>query len=792
MAELIEEIISQSAFKQVEEMKLNLKDLQKQFEDLLKTTGKPLFTGSGGGGAAQSKQQMDELDKVKKQIIQTQDRLTAMTTAYGQALADERVKLAQLNQELKDNTRANQAAAGSLDEMQLKLKKAQEEYRKLAETVRNSDVGKKLLADIQAQNAAVTSLEQSMGKFQRNVGNYASATMSLSQVFREIPAFTYSAQTGILGLSNNLPILIDQFKAVAAQTGSTMQALKIFGSSIFSMTNILTIGIGLFTIFSDKIFDSGKKAKAAADELDDYTKAVASETVKLEALRTAIEDTHQPMDKRLSAVRELQKTFPEYFKGLSNEAILTGQVADAYDRAARSIEMKARANVAMKEAEVIIGKLMKAEKEYADFQKSNSAGGVGAITTSQAQMQVLDMQMQAMDAKQQEIVLLKEQLAELIKINVENTKQYGDPEKPVKDEKAKGQKIIKAKKEWQSEIIALDRDVYLMNEKADEEAIERAVKGYERELKEHEKALKEQQRALERFYKWKEGAVNATRDAELKAFQSSLNATQEWMNMSMNIHKTYFDLVRDYEDRNLKRREKGLNEYYDNEEKKIQRSFTSQAQKEKELAKLSAQREAEQKKIDRDRAIAARKQAQRQKLIDVAQTIANTALAITRALSDTTVPNFYLRVANAISAGIAGTAQTAAIIAAPLPEFAKGTDSAPEGYAVVGEKGHELVIEPGGKSWVTPAKDTVTYLKKGSKVIPNDKLMNMVKDSAYVQLANLAMPVTPDLYGKALVDQFEALSADVRGLKAVMENKDMAVKVMGNFDHYMHVKRNIR
>jgi hypothetical protein len=39
MAELIEEIISQAAFKQVEQMKLDLKALQKQFEDLIKVTG---------------------------------------------------------------------------------------------------------------------------------------------------------------------------------------------------------------------------------------------------------------------------------------------------------------------------------------------------------------------------------------------------------------------------------------------------------------------------------------------------------------------------------------------------------------------------------------------------------------------------------------------------------------------------------------------------------------------------------------------------------------------------------
>lgn len=788
MAELIEEIISQSAFKQVEEMKLNLKDLQKQFEDLLKTTGKPLFTGSGGGGAAQSKQQMDELDKVKKQIIQTQDRLTAMTTAYGQALADERVKLAQLNQELKDNTRANQAAAGSLDEMQLKLKKAQEEYRKLSETVRNSDVGKKLLADIQAQNAAVSSLEQGMGKFQRNVGNYASATMSLSQVFREIPAFTYSAQTGILGLSNNLPILIDQFKAVALETGSSVKALKVFATSMFSMTNLLTIAIGLFTIFSKEIFSfinaTEQLTDAEKEQLEvrkQLNKSYADEYAKAILLLDVAVDLTNTYTEREKAYNQLNGMYPELLSNMTKEEALNGGLIASYDGLLIAIEKTMRRKATLSQLEAAISDKVRIENEIRRM--TNPAPGDFVyyrpedIDKLNGQLAMANDRIKSIN---ESLIRQKE-----IEAGAYGQRPAGVP-KSVATPTVTAQTKERLKKQLEESINQLD-DISFVRWRF----------GTPKEDNEINRNMKASANAmLEEINKYIEAnpakvKLNMKFEVDIKELAQGVAMAVDTFLKYTEVFETMQDTRHNLEMQRINDEQTALNSKYDAEEQRIKRNFTSQAQQEEELKKLAAQREAEQKKIDRDRKKAIRERAAAQKQIDIAQTIANTAKAVTAALSDSSVP-YYLAVINAFAAGAAGLAQIERIRSTPLPEFAKGTDSAPEGYAVVGEKGHELVIEPSGKSWVTPAKDTVTYLKKGSKVIPNDKLMSMVKDSAYVQLANLAMPVTTDIYGKALVEQFEALSADVRGLKAVMENKDMAVKVMGNFDHYMHVKRNIR
>ena len=67
-----------------------------------------------------------------------------------------------------------------------------------------------------------------------------------------------------------------------------------------------------------------------------------------------------------------------------------------------------------------------------------------------------------------------------------------------------------------------------------------------------------------------------------------------------------------------------------------------------------------------------------------------------------------------------GVAQTAMVLARPLPEFAKGTDNAPEGNAIVGERGRELIWDKKSNTMrVSPDKASMTYLSKGSIVIPH-------------------------------------------------------------------------
>ncbi len=104
----------------------------------------------------------------------------------------------------------------------------------------------------------------------------------------------------------------------------------------------------------------------------------------------------------------------------------------------------------------------------------------------------------------------------------------------------------------------------------------------------------------------------------------------------------------------------------------------------------------------------------------------NTAVAITKApaqaglLGISLIP---LLIAN-------GLASAAAVLARPVPKFEKGTKSAPKGVALVGEKGSELLIEPGGHVGLTPGVPTLMDLKQGTRIEPAAVTSQILKYSA--------------------------------------------------------------
>jgi hypothetical protein len=71
---------------------------------------------------------------------------------------------------------------------------------------------------------------------------------SVNQLTRELPAFTFSAQTGFLAISNNIPILTDSIgrlraenNALAAEGKPTTSIFKQLASALFSFNTLILI-----------------------------------------------------------------------------------------------------------------------------------------------------------------------------------------------------------------------------------------------------------------------------------------------------------------------------------------------------------------------------------------------------------------------------------------------------------------------------------------------------------------------------------------------------------------------
>ena len=203
-----------------------------------------------------------------------------------------------------------------------------------------------------------------------------------SQVARELPSLAMGPQMFILAISNNLPMLADaisdvrkQNELLAASGQKGVPVWKQLAGAVFSWQTALVAAISLGIVFGKDIANwvkeliNGKKAIDNNKEaLENYKKAMLDsqqaaqeEIVQLNLLYQAAVDSSKGMNERISAVKELKKEFPQYFKNLSDEEVLVGKAADKYNELATAIMASAKAQTA-KET------LIKNSKEILDLE----------------------------------------------------------------------------------------------------------------------------------------------------------------------------------------------------------------------------------------------------------------------------------------------------------------------------------------------------------------------------------------------------------------------------------------
>lgn len=193
-------------------------------------------------------------------------------------------------------------------------------------------------------DAKLKQVDATLGKHNRNVGNYNNLQVQLSQVMREAPNFAIDPRIGIMSLTNNLPMLGDAIgdvvrknkelkteflesaaaaretaianalatgqtqksadalgKQAAAQVMSNYQAAKAPGlwkqiaSAIFSWQTLLVVGIGLLMMYNKEIVawtSSLFGGQRALDKMKESQKSLA-EAFKATDFKKAIRDVSE-------------------------------------------------------------------------------------------------------------------------------------------------------------------------------------------------------------------------------------------------------------------------------------------------------------------------------------------------------------------------------------------------------------------------------------------------------------------------------------------------------------------
>ena len=315
-------------------------------------------------------------EEIKKIKAEKKSRGTDFTEVEAQrmgtlnaAIEVNRQKRNEASREMRNQIKIYQAADGSLNQLRAQLEMLKRAYADMTDI--GSDEAKQLLNTLQQTSARVSEIEQSMGVYGRNVGNYASAFnglgMSVQQIVRELPAATMGLNMFFLAISNNLPILTDEIKRARdaneelKKSGqSTVPVWKQLLGSILSWQTAMMVAITVFSMYGKDIiawvgnlFKGEKQVDALAERmkaLNDIQReaglSAAKERSELDVLYKATQDHTRSLEDRNAAADELQRRYPKYFENLSNEAILAGNASTAYKQLTDNILKAAQARAA--------------------------------------------------------------------------------------------------------------------------------------------------------------------------------------------------------------------------------------------------------------------------------------------------------------------------------------------------------------------------------------------------------------------------------------------------------------
>lgn len=347
----------------------------------------------------------DELKRLDKEYKNGNISLTDYLNKSA-LLKQRQTELSEQNKQYSNLMRNHAAviisASSSYNEMNAAVLALEKRLKSMSKDSFLGSEGQKTLQQIQTLKNELKSMDAQMGNYQRNVGNYAShwngLGMSVQQVARELPSLAVGWNTFFLAISDNLPILADEIKKANAEFKAMRESgikgipvWKQLTGAIFNWQTALVIGITLLSVYGKDLVNWISGLGRAKKNLDSATiaqlalnnatkegiKNSISETNKLNILYKMANDTSRSMIERKQAVDELQAIYPEYFKNLSDEAIMTGRASDAYNMAKNNIIELSKAKVKLSEIDKLsvraqelsmqaAGKLLelrKAEKE---------------------------------------------------------------------------------------------------------------------------------------------------------------------------------------------------------------------------------------------------------------------------------------------------------------------------------------------------------------------------------------------------------------------------------------------
>ena len=241
------------------------------------------------------KAKIAELTSARKQQKATVDPLTQAQEKLAYAQSEENKQLKLYSTQIREANQIAQlqatianSAEGSYNRLsaQYALNKIRLNQMSAAER-EAADSGKKLETETNAIYQQMIKLQEATGTYRLSVGHYQKTWdglgISISQVVRELPAAAVSLNTFFLGISNNIPMVVDEIKRLRRQNellaAEGKKQISVTGSIVKALFGWNTALVVLLTVFSmygkeiitwiDKTLAGRDAAKSFEDALED-------------------------------------------------------------------------------------------------------------------------------------------------------------------------------------------------------------------------------------------------------------------------------------------------------------------------------------------------------------------------------------------------------------------------------------------------------------------------------------------------------------------------------------------
>lgn len=376
-------------------------NLKKQFSDISKiaTTA---FDGVSDNAQRMIKEiqestlQLRNVERLMSELNASYENGTISQTDYINAAARLTVVHEKISKSIRDTEAAlkeetaviDKLADDSMTALQAKVTLLTTEYMKLSKAQRESIEGETLLKNISEVNAELNRAQSTMSKYGATAsGQFNTLNFSIQQIARELPSLTMSPQMFFLAISNNIPMFTDalaqarkEYEAMTAAGQEGIPVWKQVAKAILSWQTALSLIPTLLLVFGDdiaKFFDNifkgsekvdyaGERIKAFRETMLKGTQDAQKEITDLNLLYEATQDVSKSIKERTDAADELQRRYPDYFGNMSNEEVLAGKAADAYNRLSTSIIAAAKAQAARDRIVTEQSKILEYEQKLAD------------------------------------------------------------------------------------------------------------------------------------------------------------------------------------------------------------------------------------------------------------------------------------------------------------------------------------------------------------------------------------------------------------------------------------------